>query len=144
MNSTFIRFLMVGIANTAVGLTAIYLFLHLAGLSYWIASFLGNSVGACVSFVLNRNFTFRSQGSVKESMLRFIVVIFACYLAAFNLGRNVVDFLLSNSDFLSTGLKTDIAVLISTGLYTVLNYFCQKLFVFPYRKNVNEIEKERM
>ena len=61
MNFQFVRFLMVGVANTIVGLSVMYLLLHLAGLSYWTSTFLGNSVGAVVSFFLNRSFTFRSQ-----------------------------------------------------------------------------------
>ena len=143
MKNTFVRFILVGIANTIVGLSVIYVLLHLAGLSYWTATFLGNSVGACVSFLLNRNFTFQSQGSVRKSMIRFILVILSCYLIAYNLGTEIIDLLLSKSTFIPSHYKTDVAVLISTCLYTILNYFCQKLFVFPRGKAL-VIEKERM
>lgn len=129
MNYQFVRFLMVGVANTIVGLSVMYLLLHLAGLSYWTSTFLGNSVGAVVSFFLNRSFTFRSQSSVFKSMLRFVAVILFCYFVSYTLGRNLVDWMLSNSG-LTSGIKTDIAVLISTGFYTVLNYLLQKIFVF--------------
>ena len=129
MNYSFIRFLMVGVANTIVGLSVMYLLLHVVGLSYWASTFLGNSVGAVVSFFLNRSFTFKSQSSVSKSMIRFVAVILFCYFISYTIGRNVVEWILSNSH-LTSSIKTDIAVLISTGLYTVLNYLCQKLFVF--------------
>lgn len=134
MNYQFVRFLMVGVANTIVGLSVMYLLLHLAGLSYWMSTFLGNSIGAVVSFFLNRSFTFRNQGSVSKSMLRFVAVILFCYMVSYSIGRNLVEWMLSNSG-LTSGIKTDIAVFISTGFYTVLNYVLQKIFVFKSTKH---------
>jgi putative flippase GtrA len=130
MANTFVRFIIVGIANTIVGLSVMYLLLHAAGLSYWTSTFLGNSVGACVSYFLNRIFTFRSQNSVSKSMLRFAVVILSCYFLSYTLGRNAVEWAFTYNHFFTETVKTDIAVLVSTCLYTVLNYLCQKLFVF--------------
>jgi putative flippase GtrA len=143
MNKTFIRFIAVGIANTAVGLSFIYLLLHLFGFSYWISTFIGNSIGACISYILNRNFTFKSQGSVKKSIPMFIVVILTCYFIAFNLGAKIIDYIVNLQDFISLNFKNDLAVLFSSGLYTVLNYFGQKLLVF---KNMTkkQLENERM
>ncbi len=129
MNYQFVRFLLVGVANTIVGLSVMYLLLHLAGFSYWVSTFLGNSVGAVVSYFLNRSFTFRSQSSGFKSMLRFVAVILFCYFVSYTFGRNLVEWIVSSSN-ITSGMKTDIAVLISTGFYTVLNYLCQKLFVF--------------
>src|SRR6476660_7448236 len=97
MNYTFVRFLLVGVANTIVGLSVMYLLLHVAGLSYWTSTFLGNSVGAVVSFFLNRSFTFRSQSSVSKSMIRFVAVILFCYFISYTIGRNGVEWILSNS-----------------------------------------------
>lgn len=129
MNYQFVRFLLVGVANTIVGLSVMYLLLHLAGFTYWASTFLGNSVGAVVSYFLNRSFTFRSQSSGFKSMLRFVAVILICYFVSYTIGRNLVEWIVSSSHVTSS-FKTDIAVLISTGLYTVLNYLLQKLFVF--------------
>ncbi|MFF3022571.1 GtrA family protein [Gottfriedia sp. NPDC057948] len=145
MNKTFIRFIAVGIANTIVGLSFIYLLLHLFGLSYWISTFIGNSIGACVSYILNRNFTFKSQGSVKKSIPLFIIVILTCYFIAFNLGAKIIDYILNLQDFISLNYKNDFAVLISSGLYTILNYFGQKLLVFK-NKNMTkkQLKNERM
>jgi putative flippase GtrA len=130
MNYTFVRFIIVGIANTVVGLSVMYLLLHAAGLSYWMSTFLGNSVGACVSFFLNRSFTFKSDLSIPKSMIRFAAVILLCYFVSYYIGRNAVEMALINNHFFSASVRTDIAVLLSTGLYTMLNYFFQKVFVF--------------
>ncbi len=138
MHYTFVRFILVGMINTIVGLSVMYLLLHLGGLSYWVSTFIGNSVGAIVSFLLNRSFTFRSQSSIYKSMLRFVAVILFCYVVSYTFGRNLVELMLRNSE-LTGSMKTDIAVFISTGLYTVLNYFCQKFIVFKHTNH-----KERM
>ena len=98
-----------------------YLLLHLAGFSYWVSTFLGNSVGAVVSYFLNRSFTFRSQSSGFKSMLRFVAVILFCYFVSYTFGRNLVEWIVSSSH-VTPSIKTDIAVLISTGFYTLLNY----------------------
>ncbi|MFB6468130.1 GtrA family protein [Cytobacillus sp. Hz8] len=134
MNYQFVRFLMVGFLNTVVGLSVMYILLHLAGLSYWISTCLGNSIGAVVSYFLNRRFTFRSHSTITKSMLRFIAVILFCYVVSYTIGRNIVEWVLRNSN-LTSGIKTDIAVFISTGFYTVLNYLCQKVFVFKVMKH---------
>jgi len=143
MKHSFVRFIIVGVVNTIVGLTCMYLFLHAVGLSYWISTFLGNSVGACVSFILNKNFTFQSQSSVIKSAIRFIIVILCCYFISYDLGKNLVTWVLKSNAIFNERLKTDLAILVGTGLYTILNYFGQKLFVFPNRKNkVESVEIE--
>jgi putative flippase GtrA len=135
MKFTFVRFIMVGVVNTMVGLSVMYLLLHGLGLTYWVSTFLGNSVGACVSFFLNRRFTFRSDVSVQKGMLRFILVILISYFISYSIGENVVKWLLTNNDTLSAKVKTDLAVLISTLLYTMLNYLSQKLLVFSPKRS---------
>lgn len=136
MKFIFVRFIMVGLVNTMVGLSVMYLLLHGLGLSYWISTFLGNAVGACVSFFLNRRFTFRSDVSVVTGLFRFMVVILICYFLSYSLGKSLVQMLLNNNDTFTSKGKTDLAVLISTFLYTVLNYLSQKLFVFHKRGTV--------
>lgn len=130
MSFTFFRFLLVGVANTILGLSVIYLLLHLVGLSYWMSTFLGNSVGAMMSYYLNRRFTFRSKNAVSKSFILFVVVTLLCYVVSYSIGMNLVEWLLGNSNSLKSGIKTDLAVLISTGLYTILNYLGQKWLVF--------------
>lgn len=130
MKYSFVRFIMVGVVNTVVGLSVMYLLLHLLGQSYWIATFVGNSIGAFVSFILNRNFTFKSQNSMSKSAVRFVIVILCCYFLSYEMGRSFVVDILKNNDFIPKNIQTDLSVLVGTCLYTLLNYFGQKLFVF--------------
>lgn len=136
MKNTFVRFIMVGVVNTLVGLSVMYILLHGPGLSYWLSTFLGNSVGACVSFFLNRRFTFRSEVSVLKGLPRFGLIILSCYFISYSMGENLVQGLLNNNGMITSKVKTDLAVLISTFLYTMLNYLSQKLLVFHKRETL--------
>lgn len=125
MMATFFRFLLVGVINTIIGLSAIFIFLNVLSVSYWFATFLGNGIGAVVSYFLNRTFTFKSDVKLAKSWYRFFLVILICYLFSYQLGLIFAQKL---------GFKEEVAVLIGSGLYTITNYIGQKRFVFSAKK----------
>lgn len=131
MQHSFVRFLLVGIINTLVGLSAMYVLLHGAGLGFWSATFLGNTIGAVVSYFLNKSFTFQSQQSITCTWYRFIIVIGICYLVAFFFGKRTVLWLMENVMDIPLFAINDVAILLGTCFYTILNYFGQRRFVFP-------------
>jgi putative flippase GtrA len=131
MNTPFFRFLMVGLINTSVGLLSMYILFHGAGLSYWLSTFIGNTIGAFVSYLLNRTFTFKSNATIGKSSMRFILVIIVCYFVSFTIGKHFTPWALGLFPILSESYSSDIAILFSSGLYTFFNYFGQKIFVFP-------------
>lgn len=108
----------------------IYVLLHGVGASYWLATFLGNSFGACVSYFLNRIYTFKSSASIRGSAIKFGVVILLCYFIAYFLGIRFAVFVLQPLVSLPPNLIKDVAILVGTGLYTLLNYAGQRWFVF--------------
>jgi len=123
---------MVGIINTAAGLTAMLLLFHLLGFSYWFSTFLGNTAGAAISFVLNRHFTFQSNAKTGTSAIRFIAVILFCYGVSYSVSPMAAE------AWERTGIagppQDDAAILIGMVLYTLMNYFLQKNFVFRMEK----------
>lgn len=130
--TVFIKFILVGMMNTAVGLSAIFLLLNVFHISYWISTFGGNVIGAAVSFSLNRSYTFSSNASIRKSMPRFAAVVGLCYFVSFSGGEAVAD-LVYDLIFQTSIMKQDmLAVLLGTGLYTLLNFLGQKYFVFRY------------
>ena len=78
-NTEFLKFLGVGLVNTLIGYSAIFLFLNIIKIDYWFSTFLGNSIGAVVSYILNKKFTFNSTVPIPKSMIKFILVILICY-----------------------------------------------------------------
>jgi len=130
IKNTFIKFLLVGVMNTIIGLSIMYICLNVFRLHYWPSTFIGNSVGAVVSYLLNRAFTFQSTVSHKRGMVRFVVVITVCYFFSYQLAYSLTEWFLSTTNWLNDEYVADIAILIGSGVYTISNYFGQKLLVF--------------
>jgi putative flippase GtrA len=133
-NSLF-RFLLVGIVNTAFGLTIMFLLLNVFQLSYWFSTFIGNTAGACISFILNRTYTFNSNVSYMRGIPRFLVIILICYISAYFFSERIFGWI-STIFFFSTSLEQNGAVFLGSVLYTISNYFGQKHFVFRNVKTV--------
>lgn len=128
--NSFFRFLLVGVANTFIGLSTMFVLLNLFGWTYWLATFTGNSIGAVVSYFLNRSFTFNSKLNVSEGMPKFVVVIFICYIISYSMSEVVTDYVsIPNwaTDFVT---EDELAILGGAILYTLTNYLGQKSFVF--------------
>ncbi len=74
------RFLLVGVANSTIGLSIIFL-LKWLGCSDITANVFGYATGLIVSFALNRKWTFDHSGSVLPAAWRFLLVFAIAYLA---------------------------------------------------------------
>ncbi|MDZ5473863.1 GtrA family protein [Bacillus sp. 31A1R] len=128
--NSFIRFLLVGILNTFIGLLTMFFLLNLLNQGYWISTFLGNAVGAMVSFLLNRTFTFNSKVSFIKGGSSFIIVILITYFFAYGLSSMISKAFYNMVDITNFISEKELAVIIGVGLYTIINYFGQKYFVF--------------
>ncbi|MET3728488.1 putative flippase GtrA [Fictibacillus halophilus] len=127
--NTFIRFLLVGIVNTCIGLSIIFLLMNGIGMSYWLSTFIGNTCGAVVSYILNRNFTFKSNTSLGVSGIRFTAVILISYFGAYGMSNLLWSGILNDTSFRLVTNK-EASVLFGACLYTLMNYFGQKYLVF--------------
>lgn len=123
MTGKILRFLLVGLVNTLIGLGVTLLLYHGFRTGYWFATALGNGCGIVVSYLLNRRFTFSAKTSLKNDWLRFLLVVLLSYLIAYRLSLYVIDFFLPS--FGGTG-----AILVGMILYTVLNFIGQNYWVF--------------
>ena len=118
---TFVRFSLVGVVNSLIGLLVIYSAM-LLGAGDASANAFGYLVGILVSFALNRSWTFGARGAPGESFLRFLAVIAAAYFA--NLGT--VLFLIDG-----LGLNSYFAQACGVPVYTLGVYAGCRVFVFP-------------
>lgn len=130
LTGSFARFLLVGVLNTLVGLSASFALFNLLHLNYWLSTFGGNTVGAVVSYVLNRRFTFRSQASVGSSWWKFGLVILVCYGLSYGLSWLLAEALSSYWPNARTSWLHNGAILVGNGLYTIGNYVGHKYFTF--------------
>ncbi|WP_223067213.1 GtrA family protein [Paenibacillus caui] len=129
--SGLIRFIIVGVINTIIGLTVTFLCLNAIGLNYWASTLIGNAVGAVNSYFMNKSFTFRSSASIGQTVWKFMIITAVCYFTAYWLAALIADKgVVLVMPGVSERFKDNAAALIGSGLYTVLNYIGQKKITF--------------
>jgi putative flippase GtrA len=133
--NSLVRFLLVGTVNTVFGLSIMFFLLNVFHLSYWFSTFIGNAAGACISFILNRTYTFNSNVSYLRGIPRFLGIILTCYFSAYFFSERFFEWFSTHYN-ISTSLEQNGAVLLGSVLYTLANYLGQKHFVFRNVKTV--------
>lgn len=122
-----VKFLVVGVINTIVGYGVMFGAYNLLGWDYWLASAANYVVGSLCSFFLNKYFTFQAKKFSGGEVVRFALCILACYGVGYGVARPLVRLVLQNA---SATVQDNVAMLCGSGVFTVLNFFGQKLFVF--------------
>lgn len=121
------KFLLVGIINTIVGYSVMFGAYNLLHLDYWVSSAANYVIGSICSFFLNKYFTFQARKFSVAELVRFIICIVVCYLIGYGIARPVVRFIFQSADPI---VQDNLAMLGGSGVFTVLNFFGQKFFVF--------------
>lgn len=127
LDITFWKFVLVGIINTLVGTTVMFVAYNLLHFSYWVSSASNYVVGSIVSYFLNKYFTFQNNEKSLGQLLKFIVNITVCYLLAYGLAKPVVSWILQNQ---SRSIQDNCSMLVGMGAFVVFNYIGQRLIVF--------------
>lgn len=126
-DSTVLRFVLVGVVNTLVGMAIMFGLYNLAHCSYWISSACNYILTSILSFFLNKYFTFQNQEKSVVQAVRFAVNIAACYLLAYGIAKPLCIWLLSG---VSQTVRDNVSMLVGMFLFTVLNYLGQRFFAF--------------
>lgn len=134
-DKSFVRFILVGIVNTIVGLTVMFSCYNILHLGYWLSSATDYVLASIVSYFLNKHFTFGYHEKGWWSLARFVLNIAVCYFIAFSLARPMVRFCLSHIGWqMEVSLLENISMLIGSGLFVVINYLGQRFFAFKQRE----------
>lgn len=134
-DKTLLKFLMVGIINTVVGATIMFLLYNLAHCSYWFSSACNYVTGGIVSYILNKRFTFKNNETSFAQILLFAANIAVCYVVAYKLARWGIYTLFAQS---TQKVKDNIALFCGMIVYTALNYLVQRYIVFRKKEKVHE------
>jgi len=126
---SFVTFLVVGVVNTLFGTAIMLVLYNVFGCSYWVSSFCDYFFGSILSYFLNKRFTFHYQGTDWRSIAKFAANIVVCYLIAYSLALPLTRHALE-SLHLSKAVVENVAMLVGTGLFMVINYLGQKFFAF--------------
>ena len=132
---TFLKFIMVGVVNTIVGTTIMFVFYNVFHLSYWVSSASNYFFGSIVSYLLNKNFTFRFRERGLWSLLRFTLNILTCYLLAYGIAKPVMQWIISG---FSITVQENVSMMLGMCLFVVFNYLGQRFFAFYNNNNKSQ------
>ena len=124
------KFVMVGIINTVVGTTIMFVFYNVFHLSYWVSSASNYFFGSICSYFLNKHFTFHYQEKGCGSLLRFTINIVICYLLAYGIAKPVINWMLTG---FSITIQENISMALGMCLFVIFNYIGQRFFAFKSR-----------
>ena len=126
-DKTFLKFILVGIANTLFGTMVMFVFYNFLNFNYWISSASNYILGSVLSYFLNRFFTFESKEKSAKTIWKFAINISVCYLVAYGIAKPIAGAVFSG---ISMAAKDNISMLIGMCLFVGLNYLGQRFIVF--------------
>lgn len=138
-----IHFGMVGVINTLMGWGIMALLYNLIHMNYWISSGISYFIGSVFSYHANAKLTFKVEERDRWLPWRFALNIIVCYLVSFSVAKPLVARLieltgLARGGGLSQALFENIAMIFGMGIFIVMNFFGQKLFVFRKSKSLRD------
>lgn len=119
------RFLLVGFANTLAALAIIFLAKGIFGIGDAASNLIGYTFGLLMSFALNRQWTFKHDGSVARSLPAFLGVQIVAYLLNLSFVLFLIDF----------GMNSYLAQILGIPPYTLVSYFGSRHIAFTVREN---------
>lgn len=130
-----IHFGMVGVINTMLGWIIMAVLYNLIHLNYWFSSGISYFIGSVFSYHANAKLTFKVENKDRWLPWRFAANIIVCYLVSFSAAQpftaRILDAVgLSAGGRISEALLDNIAMILGMGIFIVMNFFGQKLFVF--------------
>lgn len=127
IDATTWKFALVGVINTIVGTSVMFLAYNWLGFGYWVSSALNYIIGSIVSFFLNKYFTFQNKERSFKQVALFVANITVCYLLAYGMAKPIIYNVLSG---VSVQVADNVAMGFGMVLFVILNYAGQRWVVF--------------
>jgi len=117
----FIRFCIVGIANTLITLGTIFILYNVFKVDYRISNIIGYLLGITNSFIWNKYWTFKSQNKFYNEIGKFFLMFLISYLINFGVLIVTAEVLFINKN---------VCQIIGNVFYTATNYAGNKFWTF--------------
>ena len=117
----FLKFVVVGTLNTALGYAVIFACMYLLGLSAVLSNVTGYLFGLTISYVLNRSFTFKSTSKSTTEVVRFLFVFLIAYLANLGVLLALIRY---------AGMHEGVSQILAGAVYVVTSFLMNKYYVF--------------
>ncbi|MEK5435099.1 MULTISPECIES: GtrA family protein [Paenibacillus] len=126
MSTQTIRFIIVGILNTLVGLGVYAIYLYFVNNNYLQALITSHIIGVAHSYLWNNKWTFQQKNYSTRSVIKFVSVYAITFFVNLFLLTLLVD---------TIGMNKLIAQAIALFLTTVVSFFGHKYWSFRASKN---------
>lgn len=125
-DASMLKFIIVGIINTIVGTTIMFVLYNVAHCGYWFSSGMNYFLTSILSYFLNKYFTFQNKTKSWKMVIKFILNIVVCYFLAYGLAKPLVKLLLVGNK----NVIDNISMIMGMVFFTGLNYLGQRFFAF--------------
>lgn len=116
-----IKFGIVGVINTFITLSIIFILMKGFNTPYIYSNIIGYFFGLLNSFILNKNWTFKSNGKVSREAILFLILFGVSYLLQLGVLVFIVEVLT---------IREDLSQIFAIGVYTLTNFLGNKLITF--------------
>lgn len=148
ISKQFIKYCLVGLINTLVGISAAFISLNICLWSYATSTGIAYILGNITSFYLNKKFTFRNRGKSGIQFLKFFMTMLPAYVVSywlgyeiahfsFRFGGNILNFLNAFTAIPQDRLVDNLAVILSMAIYLFVGYSINKFIVFKRNRDEN-------
>lgn len=120
MNNHIVKYGIIGVFNTIVGYSIIFLFMYI-GVIPELSNALGYFFGIIISYYLNKYYTFKTKEKSKKELLQFILSMLIAY------SINLFILFLS---YRIMSLNPYISQILAGISYTITGYLLSKYWVF--------------
>lgn len=139
IDEKLLKFIVVGVINTLVGMAIMFGLYNLAHCSYWVSSAANYILTSILSYFLNKYFTFQNKEKSARQVVRFVINIAVCYLIAYGVAKPLTFAVLGG---FGEQVQTNVAMLAGMCFFTALNYLGQRFFAFKTEQDAPEQGKK--
>lgn len=144
----FLKFILVGILNTIVGMGLQFVFYNCFGWDKYnwgvlLATFIGNFLGSVLSYFLNKYFTFKNTEKGWKPVFRFALNIALCYFIAYVVISPLVSLICTAGGFTMFGWSVNkfagnVSMAVGACMFVACNYVGQRFFAFREKEQNTE------
>jgi len=125
----FVRYAGIGVINTIIGYGLIFALMFF-GIDPFLSNVIGYAVGITVSYILNKNFNFRSEKSTRETFPKFVGVLLTAY---------VINLVILFICLRALHLNKYISQLVAGCFYTLFGFLGNRYITFVEEKQNDEL-----
>lgn len=123
----FLKFIIVGLLNTAIGMTINWAAYKFAHMGFWGSTAANVILTSIFSYFMNKRFTFKNKSRSIKVPIKFALTIAAAYFLGYGIAKPLTRRILTS---LNGELADMAAIGVGMVLFVGFNYIGQRMFAF--------------